>query len=73
MKHYISEVIGTGTDEDTRIPATTGTVVKGWAATDGREDNHTSDGFMKVVIYNPTPAEHAALLADSRVEYIGET
>lgn len=73
MKHYISDVIGAGDGEDNPFrPAVADLVTCGWGAMDGRIDG-TVGGPSMLVNCDPLPAEHAILMADVRIEYIGET
>jgi len=74
MKHYISDVIGDGIDLDISPfrPALIDIVSVDWFAMDGREDPN-STGLAMLVSCDPTLAQHILIIADGRVEYIGET
>jgi len=67
---YLCEIIGDGSDEDSFRPASAD-VAPGanWGAVDGRADATIGGGWM-VVRVDVDAAQHAALGADARIQYI---
>ncbi len=71
-RFYISGLIGTGQDEDSFRTAVADTITRpdSYHILDGRADPTSSAGFVLTYVYDATPAEHSALLADSRITYM---
>lgn len=69
MAVYVCDIIGTGTEFDPFRPAIA-EYLTDWSAEDDREDPTQPTGTMKVVCY-PTPEQHAAMIADPRIRYVG--
>lgn len=68
-------MIGDGLDPDVNPfrPALVDIVTDiAWSATDGRT-THNQPGASMLVNCDPTPVQHTLIIADARVEYIGES
>jgi len=70
MRFYVCDLIGAGTEDDPFRPAAA-LYVRTWTAVDGRADPTVGDGAM-LVACDPTPEQHAAMIADPRIDHLAD-
>lgn len=70
-KYYVTDFISTDPDTGGFAPYA-GQFVDEWAIDDGRTDPTKPSGSC-LFWCNPTPEQHAAIIADAKNEYIGES
>lgn len=74
MRVYVTDVIGPdgpGTITNPHRSAVYDHGVGVLVSADGRADK-TTNGPSMIVQCDPTPVQHAAMLSDTRIDYIGE-